>query len=211
MEQDTSWPGRVRLAGPWGRRRPARGAERRPGRMGRLASAALVAAALVVAACGSSSTSSGGGAGAASSAGAGGASPGTTVKTATINGATVLTNAKGFTVYSFAPDTPTTSRCNGQCAKYWPPVKGPVTAGPGSPARSPPSPAQTASPRPPMTGIRSTPTSPTPPPARPRGTASTSPAGSGTRSPHPGRPHRPRLPAEAPHPGEAATGTDRAR
>jgi len=53
------------------------------------------------------------------------------VKTATINGATVLTNAKGFTVYSFAPDTPTTSRCNGQCTKYWPPVKGPVTAGPG--------------------------------------------------------------------------------
>ena len=55
------------------------------------------------------------------------------MKTAPINGATVLTNAKGFTVYSFAPDTPTTSRCNGQCAKYWPPVKGPVTAGPGVP------------------------------------------------------------------------------
>ena len=55
------------------------------------------------------------------------------MKTATINGATVLTNAKGFTVYSFAPDTPTTSRCNGQCAKYWPPVKGPVTAGAGVP------------------------------------------------------------------------------
>ena len=133
MEQVTSWPGHVRLAGPWGRRRPARGAERRPGRLGRLATAALVAAAPVVAACGSSATSSGGGAGVASSAGAGGASPGTTVKTATINDATVLTNAKGFTVYSFAPDTPTTSRCNGQCAKYWPPVKGPVTAGPGVP------------------------------------------------------------------------------
>jgi predicted lipoprotein with Yx(FWY)xxD motif len=55
------------------------------------------------------------------------------VKTATINGVTVLTNAKGFTVYSFAPDTPTTSRCNGQCTKFWPPVKGPVTAGPGVP------------------------------------------------------------------------------
>ena len=54
-----------------------------------------------------------------------------TVKTATINGATVLTNAKGLTLYSFAPDTMTTSNCNGTCAQLWPPVHGPVTAGPG--------------------------------------------------------------------------------
>jgi predicted lipoprotein with Yx(FWY)xxD motif len=133
MQQDTSWPGRVRLAGPWSRRRPARGADRHPERMGRPASAALVAAALIVAACGSSPTGPGGAPGVPPSAGAGGASPGTTVKAATINGVTVLINAKGFTVYSFAPDTPTTSRCNGQCAKYWPPVKGPVTAGAGVP------------------------------------------------------------------------------
>ena len=53
------------------------------------------------------------------------------VKTATINGATVLTNAKGLTLYSFAPDTMTTSNCNGTCAQLWPPVHGPVTAGPG--------------------------------------------------------------------------------
>jgi predicted lipoprotein with Yx(FWY)xxD motif len=53
------------------------------------------------------------------------------VKTATINGATVLTNAKGLTLYSFAPDTMTTSHCNGTCAQLWPPVHGPVTAGPG--------------------------------------------------------------------------------
>jgi predicted lipoprotein with Yx(FWY)xxD motif len=53
------------------------------------------------------------------------------VKTATINGATVLTTAKGFTLYSFAPDTMTTSNCNGTCAQLWPPVHGPVTAGPG--------------------------------------------------------------------------------
>src|SRR5262249_1306279 len=144
-----------------------------------------------------------GGAGVASSAGAGGASPGTTVKTATINGATVLTNAKGFTVYSFAPDTPTTSRCNGQCAKYWPPVKGPLTAQPPSPPPPPPLPAPTAGhphyPHPPATAPGQA-KAPAPPP----------PAGSGTRSPHPGRPPRPRLPAAAPHPGEAATGTDRA-
>ena len=30
MEQDTSWPGHVRPAGPWGRRWPARGADRHP-------------------------------------------------------------------------------------------------------------------------------------------------------------------------------------
>jgi predicted lipoprotein with Yx(FWY)xxD motif len=49
------------------------------------------------------------------------------VKTATIGGGTVLTNSKGFTLYSFAPDTSTTSKCNGACAQNWPPVKGPVT------------------------------------------------------------------------------------
>ena len=56
---------------------------------------------------------------------------GNAVKTATINGATVLTNAKGLTLYSFAPDTMTTSNCNGTCAQLWPPVHGPVTSGPG--------------------------------------------------------------------------------
>src|SRR4029077_8087577 len=50
------------------------------------------------------------------------------VKTAKIGGAVVLTNSKGFTLYSFAPDTPTTSKCSGVCAQNWPPVKGPVTA-----------------------------------------------------------------------------------
>jgi len=50
------------------------------------------------------------------------------VKTATIAGVTVLTSSKGFTLYSFAPDTATTSKCNGTCAQNWPPVQGPVTA-----------------------------------------------------------------------------------
>jgi predicted lipoprotein with Yx(FWY)xxD motif len=53
------------------------------------------------------------------------------LKTATISGVTVLTNAAGFTVYWFGPDTPTTSKCNGSCATFWPPVKGPATAGTG--------------------------------------------------------------------------------
>jgi len=36
----------------------------------------------------------------------------------------VLTNAKGFTVYSFAPDTKAASKCNGACAQAWPPALG---------------------------------------------------------------------------------------
>ena len=40
----------------------------------------------------------------------------------------VLTNSQGFALYWFAPDTSTTSKCNGVCATVWPPVKGPVTA-----------------------------------------------------------------------------------
>jgi predicted lipoprotein with Yx(FWY)xxD motif len=53
------------------------------------------------------------------------------LKTAQISGVTVITNAKGFTLYSFAPDTATKSNCNGACAQIWPPVTGAVTAGPG--------------------------------------------------------------------------------
>lgn len=53
------------------------------------------------------------------------------VKTAKISGVTVLTNSQGFTLYWFAPDTPSMSKCNGSCAAVWPPVKGPVTAGTG--------------------------------------------------------------------------------
>ena len=34
-------------------------------------------------------------------------------------------------MYWFVPDTSTTSKCTGSCATYWPPVKGPATAGPG--------------------------------------------------------------------------------
>src|SRR6185437_10212120 len=49
----------------------------------------------------------------------------------TIGGVRVLTNAKGFTLYWFAPDTPGKSNCNGSCAAYWPPVIGKPPAGPG--------------------------------------------------------------------------------
>jgi predicted lipoprotein with Yx(FWY)xxD motif len=91
-----------------------------------LAPLAVAAAAAVLAACSSSGTSSAG----SGSTGTGSPAAGTagSLKTATIGGATVLTSAKGFTLYSFVPDTPTTSNCNGTCAQNWPPVKGPATA-----------------------------------------------------------------------------------
>jgi predicted lipoprotein with Yx(FWY)xxD motif len=57
------------------------------------------------------------------------------LKATTIGGATILTNAKGFTVYWFGPDTPTTSKCYGSCAAYWPPVTGTAAASPGVPGR----------------------------------------------------------------------------
>jgi predicted lipoprotein with Yx(FWY)xxD motif len=90
------------------------------------APAGLAAMALVIAACGSSSSSS-------TPAGSGSAAPASSaaVKTATIGGATVLTNSGGFTLYWFVPDTATKSNCNGSCATFWPPVKGPVTAASG--------------------------------------------------------------------------------
>ena len=59
------------------------------------------------------------------------ASAGGGLKAVQIGGVSVLANARGFTLYSFVPDTATKSVCNGSCAAYWPPVKGPVTAGPG--------------------------------------------------------------------------------
>jgi predicted lipoprotein with Yx(FWY)xxD motif len=102
--------------------------------------AGLAALALALTACASSSSSSssapattapaaGGSSAAASSAPA--ASGGSTVNMTTINGTAVVTNSAGKTLYWFAPDTSTASKCSGSCATYWPPVTGPVTAGSG--------------------------------------------------------------------------------
>lgn len=105
--------------------------------------AGLGALALLAAACGSSSpTTSASHSRAAGAPAAGAQASGasasttsdtssTTVKTARIKGATVLTNAKGFTLYTFALDTAGKSNCNGSCAHYWPPLHGPATAGHG--------------------------------------------------------------------------------
>ena len=103
-----------------------------------LGAAALAALALALSACGSSASSSSsassapaaGASSAASSAPASSAS-GSALEMRTINGTAVVTNAKGMTLYWFAPDTSTTSKCTGACATYWPPVTGPVTAGSG--------------------------------------------------------------------------------
>ncbi len=102
--------------------------------------AGLAAIALTVAACGSSASSSSPAAPSSSAAapttsaaaaGAGSSASSTSLLTATVSGTKVLTNAKGFVLYWFAPDTPTSSKCSGSCATYWPPVAGPATAGSG--------------------------------------------------------------------------------
>jgi predicted lipoprotein with Yx(FWY)xxD motif len=98
--------------------------------------AGLAALALTVSACASSSSSSAaagntpaaaGGSASASAPAAGG----TALAVRTIGSQQVVTNSAGMTLYWFAPDTSTTSKCTGSCSTYWPPVKGPVTAGSG--------------------------------------------------------------------------------
>src|SRR5881394_2391954 len=98
-------------------------------RMKIIAVAGMAAVALGAAACSSSSAGTTSGSGTPSSASASGG--GAVVKSATIGGVAVVTNAKGFILYSFAPDTATTSKCDGACAQYWPPVTGSAIAGPG--------------------------------------------------------------------------------
>ena len=96
------------------------------------APAGLAGLALVAAACGSSSTGSTAGSGSSATAAASAvAASSSALKTAKLGRATVLTSAKGFTLYWFAPDTATKSNCNGSCAHFWPPVKGPAAAGRG--------------------------------------------------------------------------------
>jgi len=98
--------------------------------------AGLAAFALTVSACASSGSSSATtantpAAGGNSSSSAPAAAGGSTVSQKTIGNQQVLVDSKGMTLYWFAIDTPTTSKCTGSCLTYWPPVKGPVTAGAG--------------------------------------------------------------------------------
>ena len=56
---------------------------------------------------------------------------GQTLDARTIAGQALLTNASGITLYTFAPDSLNKSVCYGDCATYWPPVPGHMSAGPG--------------------------------------------------------------------------------
>jgi predicted lipoprotein with Yx(FWY)xxD motif len=103
--------------------------------------AGLAALALALSACASSSSSSSStpatsapatSAPAAAASSAPASSPsGSALKMTTINGTAVVTDSKGMTLYWYAPDTSTSSKCTGSCATYWPPVTGPVVAGTG--------------------------------------------------------------------------------
>jgi len=98
--------------------------------------AGLAALALAVSACGSSSSSSAASGSTPAAAGSSPAASASATSSATLTARTigsqqVLTNSAGLTVYWFALDTSTTSKCTGSCATYWPPVKGPATAGSG--------------------------------------------------------------------------------
>jgi predicted lipoprotein with Yx(FWY)xxD motif len=53
-----------------------------------------------------------------------------TIKAGEVHGTSVLTNAHGYTLYWFAPDSATASHCYATCAAYWPPVLG--TASPSA-------------------------------------------------------------------------------
>jgi predicted lipoprotein with Yx(FWY)xxD motif len=98
--------------------------------------AGLATLALTVSACASSSsspaaTSNTPAAGGGSSSSAPAAAGGSAVTAKTIGGQQVLTDSKGMTLYWFAIDTAGKSNCSGECATFWPPVKGPLTAGAG--------------------------------------------------------------------------------
>jgi predicted lipoprotein with Yx(FWY)xxD motif len=96
--------------------------------------AGLAAVAVVVAACGSpgsSATASRSPTAPASGTATSTPASDSTLTAEAVNGTEVLTNSGGFALYWFSLDTPTTSKCTGTCAVYWPPVKGPATAGAG--------------------------------------------------------------------------------
>jgi predicted lipoprotein with Yx(FWY)xxD motif len=95
------------------------GAKERSMRIRIVAAAGMAAVVMGAAACSSSSSSMG-------AAGSGAA-----LKSTTVGGVSVVTNAQGFTLYSFAPDTATASKCTGACAQIWPPVTAPAAAGQG--------------------------------------------------------------------------------
>jgi len=98
-------------------------------RIGWLAGPATAAAIVMLAACGGGSgggtntSAPAGGSGSSAAAPASGSNS-VIVKVAKTGAGTVLTNAAGFTLYTFQADKGTTSTCYGACAQFWPPVIG---------------------------------------------------------------------------------------
>jgi predicted lipoprotein with Yx(FWY)xxD motif len=93
----------------------------------------LAGGAALLAACGSSAAPSAGSSAPASAPAGNQANSGDVmISTHSTSIGTVLTNASGKTLYWFAIDTPTKSKCTGQCATYWPPVTGTPKAASGA-------------------------------------------------------------------------------
>jgi len=93
----------------------------------------LAGGAALLAACGSAASPSAGSSAPASAPASNQATSGSTmISTRSTSIGTVLTNSAGKTLYWFAIDTPTTSKCTGSCATYWPPVTGTPTAASGA-------------------------------------------------------------------------------
>lgn len=101
-----------------------------------------VAAVAFLAACGSSGSSTGA---SGSTSAPAASSPATSANTAAkpstsatgimatkTSKGTVLTTAQGYTIYQFAIDSPTASKCYGECAGFWPPLIGKPTAASGA-------------------------------------------------------------------------------
>ncbi len=80
---------------------------------------------MALAACGGSTSSGGGGYNSTP------ATATTSNSSSSSNALTILTDAKGKTLYYFTPDTATTTACTGSCAKKWPPL---VATGSSAPA-----------------------------------------------------------------------------
>ena|SRR6266480_6065233 len=100
---------------------------------------------LFIAACGSSTTTGSGPYGGGGTTNPPATHPPTTggnnssavIQTATVTvkgqSQTILTNAKGLTLYYFTPDSATQTACSGSCAQTWPPL---FFAGSGGPTSS---------------------------------------------------------------------------
>ena len=95
----------------------------------------LAGAAVVLAACGSSASPGTASSTAPPASGVATSSTSTgsiSIGTRSTGIGTVLVNAQGKTLYWFALDTSTASKCTGSCATYWPPLIGTPKAASGA-------------------------------------------------------------------------------